>query len=108
MQSWARGLKKRLLPANRSMQSAGAVYHKKLLELQELTHVQEALAAAHQVCAWAESRIKCSPDSRPWFEAPRSLVLVTCTPSRISQDTAAACTCTLRQCSDITHFSGRR
>jgi hypothetical protein len=51
MQSWARGLKKRLLPANRSMQSAGAVYHKKLLELQELTHIHEALAAAHQARA---------------------------------------------------------
>ena len=50
MQSWARGLKKRLLPANRGMQSAGVTYHKKLLELQELTHIQEALAAAHQVC----------------------------------------------------------
>ena len=56
MQSWARGLKKRLLPANRGMQSAGVTYHKKLLELQELTHIQEALAAAHQVRIQLELR----------------------------------------------------
>lgn len=48
MQGCARGLKERLLPANKLMQGAGASYCGRLAELQELMHVQAAIVAARQ------------------------------------------------------------